>query len=198
MHKDLTGKKFGRLTVIGRTNNSSWWEIKWICICECWNGIEVQSGNIKSWHTNSCWCFFIECHTKHWMVKTRQYRIWRNLKNRCLYKTHNSYKNYGWRWITVCDRWLESFENFWEDMKKWYQDDLTIDRIDVNWNYCPENCRWITAEEQARNTSRTQLITYNWKTLCLKDWSAMLCIDYSTLRYRIKTWWSIERAFTKK
>lgn len=151
---DLTGKKFGRLTVIGRAptvRNRTYW----LCECDCGKRISVDGGNLRGGHTESCGCLQKErasqANTTHGMRGTRLYRIWNCMRNRCYRKSYHAYKHYGGRGIRVCPEW-NSFEPFrdWA-MSYGYKDDLSIDRIDVNGNYSPENCRWVTMAYQNQN-----------------------------------------------
>ena len=125
--------------------------------------------------------------------------IYHNIKGRCYNKNRWNYQYYGARGIKVCDEWKNDYQKF----KKWalengYQDNLSIDRIDVNGNYCPENCRWTTDKEQKNNTRRNHYITYNGKTQSMSKWAEELNISYTVLRARInRSKWSIEKAFTK-
>ena len=146
---------------------------------------------------------FMRYNKKHGMSNTRFYNNWRGMINRCHNKNYSIYYKYGKKGIKVCDRWLK-FENFRDDMyknylkhcKKFGIKQTTIDRINTNSNYAPENCRWATNKEQSRNKSNNKYFTYNGKTMILKDWSDKLKINYATLRSRIyKYKWLPERAF---
>lgn len=125
--------------------------------------------------------------------------IYSHMKARCYNKNRWNYQYYGARGIKICDEWKNNYQAF----KKWalengYQDNLSIDRIDVNGNYCPENCRWTTDKEQKNNTRRNHYITYNGKTQSMSKWAEELNISYTVLRARInRSKWSIEKAFTK-
>lgn len=135
-------------------------------------------------------------HITHGMSGTRLYSIWRDMKNRCNGLKKRDRKNYFDRGITYCPAW-EHFEPFrdWA-LSHGYRDDLTIDRIDVNGNYTPDNCRWITRAEQNLNTRQNRFITYNGETHTLKEWSIILGINCSTLKSRLDIYhWSVEEAF---
>jgi len=162
--------------------------------CECMVLKEICIDNIIYWNTRSCWCLCREKtrdnFRKHWKKYTRIYRIWENMKTRCDNINHPAYKDYWWRWITYDKKW-EKFEWFYEDMKEWYDESLTIDREDNNWNYNKNNCRWITRKQQARNTRKNKM--YKWK--CLSEWCEIMNLNYNTVKNRINwLWWSIEKA----
>ena len=159
--KDLTGSKFGRLTVIERQGSNKHGRPLWLCECECKKRIIKSSQALISSHTQSCGCLRMEVlnksHTKHGLKGTRLYEIWKSMKKRCCNPKQTNYKNYGGRGITVCDEWKKDFQAFYDwAMAHGYdanasRGECTIDRIDANGNYCPGNCRWITIAEQQRN-----------------------------------------------
>lgn len=152
---DITDQKFGRLTVIGRAETKNK-HTMWRCVCDCGNEIIAEAYNLKCGHTGSCGCVQIErtaeANRTHGMRKTRLYRIWTDMKNRCYQQSYHGFKHYGGRGITVCKEWKNSFEAFrdWA-LSNGYADNLTIDRIDVNGNYRPDNCKWATMADQNKN-----------------------------------------------
>ena len=133
---------------------------------------------------------------KYGKTNTRLYRTWRHIINRCYNENVPDYLNYGKRGIKMCEDWRSDFMPFYNwSMANGYNDTLTIDRIDNNGNYEPNNCRFIDYKQQQRNTTRTKHITINGETHCLKDWCIILGLNYSTITARInKLNWTIERA----
>lgn len=203
-HEDLTGKVFGRLTVIcedGRSNRNN---VMWLCKCECGNIKRASTSSLNNGSLNSCGCLKKEIYSSggtrktHGKAHTRIYNIWSNMKGRCYNENSEDYKDYGGRGIRVCQEWLDDFMNFYNwAMASGYANNLTIDRIDVNGDYRPENCRWITNEEQQTNKTTTRYIEFNGKRQSLAEWSRELNIPYHTISQRINRLnWSIEKSLT--
>jgi hypothetical protein len=192
---DLIGSKFARLTVIGKvyTGRNNW--LKWKCICDCGNIVEVKTDALKSGKTKSCGCYNLDRITKHGMYKTREFSIWRCIKDRCYNSNKDSYKYYGGRGITMSDEWKNSFMNFYRDMGKSPTHLHSIDRIDVNDNYSKDNCRWATPKQQANNTTRNIKIKYMGETRTLKQWAEAIGIQYQTLQYRYYAGKTVEELF---
>ena len=192
---DITGQRFGKLTAIRRVDSV------WECKCDCGNITYVRISYLKNGHTKSCGCKKFETKNLiHGKSKTRLYNIWDNMKARCYRKYSDKYKWYGERGIKMCDEWLG--ENGFISFQDWslsngYQDNLTIDRIDVNGNYEPNNCRWITQKEQCLNKRDTILFTYNGVTKPLKEWCREFDLKYYTIWKRIYVHhWSFEDAIS--
>lgn len=133
---------------------------------------------------------------KHGMYKSRIYKIWESMKLRCYSVHQTAYKDYGGRGITVCTEWLNDFMMFYNwAISNGYNDRLTLDRIDVNGNYEPLNCRWLTMKEQTRNKRNNRFLTYNGLTKCIVDWANETGIDRRTLTKRIDVLgWTVEKA----
>ncbi len=197
---DLKGKTFNRLAVISYAyskNNRSYWN----CICKCVSRTKcvVQGKLLRNNDTGSCGCLRRELpnRTTHGKTKTSIYHIWISMKARCNNKMYIDYKNYGGRGISVCDRWLHSFENFYEDMGPKPTNKHTIDRINNNGNYEPRNCRWITRLDQANNKRSNIIITYKNKTQSLAHWCRELGLKYSTTYVKLLKQKSVKEAFKK-
>ena len=199
---NLTGKRFGKLVVIktaGKTKNGAY---LWQCKCDCGNEIIANVGNLKNGHTKSCGCLRVDrCKTnftKHGLEHTRLYGIWSDMRLRCYDEKNIAYHRYGGRGITICDEWKNDVKAFygWATANG-YKDSLTIDRIDNDGNYCPENCRWATVKEQASNRRSNIFVTHNGKTQTMKEWANEVGIPYKVVWARMqKLGWSAERALT--
>lgn len=194
-----TGDVFGRLTVLHEAPKGPRGHLRSVCKCSCGNVVTVTNAKLKSGHTRSCGCLVLENNSnlKHGESYTRLHNTWRSMKGRCSNPDDRAYKFYGARGIRVCKKWADSYQEFASWAKSHgYDDSLTIDRIDTNGNYCPENCRFITQEEQNRNRRSNHLITYNGETHCLEEWARIVGINSGTLNSRInRQHWSVKHAF---
>lgn len=193
--KDLTGQKFGRWLVLYRVNNTKDRRVYWLCKCDCGNLKEVQGYSLLHGCSKSCGCLVKDTNTKHGKTHSRLYNAWRNIKQRCYDHKNKRYKYYGERGIKMCDEWLHDFEAFY----KWatnngYKDNLQIDRIDVDGNYEPNNCRWTNIKMQQRNKTNNRLVTINGVTKCLSEWCDILNLKYGTISMRLRRGWSVKRA----
>ena len=203
--KDLTGQRFGYLTIIKKAGKSKNNKTLWLCKCDCGNEKICIGNDLITGRTKSCGCLRKKGSQRtHGFRYTRLYYIWQGIKKRCLNKNTPNYYIYGGRGIAICDEWKNDFKVFhdWAFANGYDENakrgDCTIERIDVNGNYEPSNCRWATMKEQCRNTRSNNLITYNNETRCLMDWSYILNINYDTLLNRFKKGWTIEKAFMNK
>ena len=199
MFQDITGQKFGRLTIIeylGTKGHDKYW----LCLCECGKVIETSQYRLLSGKTKSCGCLRLELlkknHIKHGKCGTRLYTVFTSMKQRCYNSKDKHYKYYGGRGVTVCDEWRNDFQAFYDwSITNGYKDNLTIDRIDVDGNYEPNNCRWVTTEQQARNRRFCKYYTINGVTKCLSEWCRIFELNYGTVHSRIyRSGWSIEKA----
>lgn len=190
---DLIGKTFNNLTVIdhiGIIKKNRHWK----CRCVCGNITIVYGGHLKNGRVKSCGCD----RGDHNLATTSEYRSWYMMIWRCYNEKAKEFKHYGGRGIKVCDRWLNSVDNFVKDIGKKPSNRHSIDRIDNNGDYCPENCRWATKREQASNTRRNHLIEYDGETKTLMEWADLSKVSRNTFKRRIYRGWSIEDALKLK
>ena len=193
---DITGKKYNMLTVVKRIENAGGMP-RWLCKCDCGNFTKVRGSNLKSGVVKSCGCLLHRPTHTHNMSHTPLYRVWNGMKQRCNNPNTPSYKNYGGRGITVCDEWNNSFDAFYEWASKGYAENLTLERIDNEIGYCPENCRWIPKSEQAKNRRSVLKLQHNGETHSLAEWSKLLNVDYKLVHNRIcKLGWTFEKAIS--
>lgn len=198
---DLTGKKFGKLTVVeylGRKGHGSYWR----CKCDCGNEVNCLYGNLVRGSSTSCGClrayYFHKRPYYHGESTTRLYKEWVAIKVRCKNENSQQYKNYGGRGIKICDDW-ESYIPFrdWA-LSNGYADNLSIDRIDVNGDYCPENCRWVDISVQSNNTRCNVYIEYDGKKQTAAQWGRKLGIKSDTIRWRVEQGWTPEQCLYGK
>lgn len=200
--EDIFGKRFGRLTAIKYIGKSKGKQTLWECKCDCGNIAIVHHQNLKSGHTSSCGCYNSEVASErekeHGQSGTRLYNIWHDMIYRCYNGNHRSYKDYGGKGIIVCNEWKDDFEAFrnWA-IENGYKENLSIDRIDSDKNYCPENCRWATDIQQANNTSRNLIFTVDGCTDTLANLCRKYNIPYTLAHSRIYRNWDIKKALTE-
>lgn len=201
----MIGKKYGRLEVLSLLGTDKHGNKIYSCKCECGNTTKTTGNALKKGHTRSCGCLHKDRVTTHNKSKTRLYKVWMDMRCRCNYKQGQDFKRYGGRGIKVCDEWLNNFQAFYDwALANGYKEDAlkgkcTLDRIDVNGDYCPKNCRFVSSKTQANNRTSNRVITYNNESHTLAEWSEILGIKYETLSARINKYkWSVEQAFTTK
>lgn len=198
---DLTGKVYGQLTVISQ-NTDSGKENFWLCLCSCGKTKSFLGGKLTRKSIRSCGCSCIRkvsgTHNEtRGGLHTKEYCAWARTKAKCNVPTHHAYKWYGARGIKICDRWMNSYENFLADIGRAPSPKHSLGRIDNDGDYEPSNCRWETTQQQANNTRRNRYIEYNGQRKTITQWGRELGIDIEKLRWRIVTYnWPVEKAFT--
>lgn len=194
---DIIGERFGNLLVIEEVEERNGKRML-RCLCDCGEETIVEFGNLRNHLTLSCGC---KRGKQNGKSTTRLYKIWSGMRSRCYRETCGSYYNYGGRGITICEEWKENFSAFEEWAKvNGYADNLTIERIDVNGNYCPENCTWVTWQEQCNNKRNNIKLTYKGQTHNLRTWAEITQIPLKVLRDRAclrHKGWSDERILTE-
>lgn len=205
--EEFIGKRFAYLTVIGKADSSVEHSNKFLFRCDCGNVITDIPSRVISGHRTSCG----QCIYRHkWRLSKRKekkqstlirdgrtkhplYGTWRQMINRCENPRTNYYERYGGRGISVCEEWKDFWKFVEWAVRNGYSNGLSIDRIDNDGNYCPENCRWVTQGEQLLNTCRNVVVEFDGKKQSLVEWAKELNINYRTLRNRHARGWTVER-----
>lgn len=208
---DLTGQRFGRLLVVERNGSNNNGRAMWKCKCDCGSEVTILGSMLLNNKAMSCGCLrreiaketMTKASTKHGGKHDRLYNIWAGMKKRCYSSSNKSYYNYGARGITVCDEWLHDYQAF----KDWayangYKDsadkyECTLDRVNSNGNYSPDNCRWVNALQQANNRRDNVTIRLGDEIHTIPEWSRITGISISALRGRVSSCWSAERILSE-
>lgn len=201
---DLTGQRFGRLVVNQFAGANKNRESMWICKCDCGRCITTRGSSLRNGETKSCGCLHSELSKKiagenfttHGKTDTRLFRIWSKMVARTEDPKQDHFDCYGGRGIRVCEEWRNSFQAFYDwAVNNGYKAGLSIDRIDVNGDYSPENCKWSTMKEQSRNRRSNVKLTYHGETMLMVEWSERTGIKFGTLWARIfVSGWTVEEA----
>lgn len=202
--KEMKGQVFGRLTVKEEAGRNKQRQVLWLCECECGNVTIVSGVDLRREKAKSCGCMrkenLLKSITKHGKSRTRLYKVWAGIKGRCENKNNAEFYLYGERKIKMCEEWKDNFQNFYNwAITQGYNEtaikgECTIDRIDVDGDYTPENCRWITNELQQQNKRNNHLLTYKEKTMCIAEWEKIKGFKKGLIRNRLKLGWTITQA----
>lgn len=197
---DMTGYKFNNCEVLYRVENR-YGVAHWKCKCRCGKLFVSAGSNIRKGKTNSCGCYQKEkvsnTRKTHGKSESRLYGVWESMKQRCNNPNNPNYNRYGGRGIKIYSNWNNSFESFsnWAYAND-YHDNLTIDRVDNNGNYEPENCRWVDCRAQSRNRNSNRLLKFQGKELCVAEWSDLTGINSNTILNRLSRGWSVEETLS--
>ncbi len=203
--RDLLGQRFGKLTVVGENpERNKHRQVRWDCVCACGNEFTVTGFSLTAGHTKSCGCLINESaarvgkqNTTHGHSRqdneTPTYIKWCSMKSRCTNPNADPKGHYYHRGIKVCDRWLDSFENFLEDMGE-CPDGYSLERVDVNGDYCPENCIWIPFAKQSANRRNVKKLEHNGESLTIPEWSEKTGLSVETIRKRLELGWDVGTA----
>lgn len=204
---NLIGQKFGYFTVVGfgetRERNNGKLVRTWDCVCVCGNHRYLTTHEVTTEKRKSCGCkqkeFRVKSATIHGDSHTRLHNTWSGMRARCYTKSDYHYKWYGERGIKMCDEWKDNYVAFKEwALQNGYDENLTIDRIDNDGNYCPENCRWVTMKVQSNNTRRNKFYEAFGEKHTLSEWADIKGASRELLKGRVKNGWDIERALIEK
>lgn len=190
------GQEYGNWTALRFSGLNKAGGRCWECRCICGVMAVISASRLKSKLTKNC----IACRPpssqalpRHGKTRQPPHNIWCGMRQRCENPKSPAYKGYGGRGIKMCERW-HVFENFWADMGPTYKEGLTIERIDNDGDYCPENCRWATRGEQNRNKRNSRMVTHDGLTMCMVDWAIKTGIKRETIRERLKAGWAVKAA----
>lgn len=195
---DLTDERYGRLLVLGYAGRlygrTAWW-----CRCDCGTVKKIAGNAMRRGATTSCGCYVAELtpNKTHGRRKSGAYSSWSAMKQRCTNPNNQNYADYGGRGIKVCERWLNNFENFLEDMGE-RPKGHSIERVDNDGDYEPGNCRWASQRQQVNNTRQNRYLKFNGRSQTISQWARETGIERRTILRRLKLGWSIERALTEK
>lgn len=199
--QNLTDRRFKLLVAIRSVGRNHLNRTVWECKCDCGNTVLVSDNALLRNNTRSCGCLKIkmigDSRRTHGRSRSPEYRNWCAMKERCYSESHKNHGLYGGRGIQVCDRWVNSFENFLADMGKRPFPRATVERVDGNGNYSPENCVWATQEKQTHNKSNNRILEYAGQARCLAEWAKDFGIPQGRLWKRLKRGWPIAGALTK-
>jgi hypothetical protein len=200
--KDESGNRYGRWTVLRRDSGYHQGAAMWICRCDCGTILSVRGQNLRNGLSGSCGCLQKEVSAKRQIgdfkygeTETRsipEYKIWENMKQRCLNSRNNHFDRYGGRGITVCPEWISSFDTFLADMGPWPGTGYSIERVNNGSGYCKDNCRWATRKEQGRNKRNNRLVHHGGKTKTIAEWAEVAGLPYITIWTRIRKGWPME------
>lgn len=204
---DLTGQRFGRLTVVERDKEWCGKDLHahWICRCDCGNFVSTSGQRLRNKTAQSCGCFrkermsevSIKENTVHGQAHTKLYKVFYGMKDRCYNPKNRKYKDYGGRGITICDEWLCDFSVFYSwAVSNGYKVGLSIDRIDNDMGYSPNNCRWTGVGEQNSNKRDNHIITFQGETKTVSQWAEQLGVNSSVIYTRIRRGWEVEKVLT--
>lgn len=194
---DISGQRYGKLVVVEKSESrGKHGEVLWLCRCDCGKDRLAIAGNLRAGTALSCGCNSYETRKLHGMTKTRTFKSWDSMKQRCTNPKAPDYSRYGGRGISIYSKWIESFNNFLTDMGE-RPHGCSLDRKDVNGNYDQNNCRWATRSEQQRNKTTSLIIEWNGMKKCAADWADEVKIPSKIICERLAAGWSIEDALTK-
>lgn len=197
---EMKGRVFSRLTVLERSGSNAQGKAKWKCRCSCGKTKKIDGTKLRNSRVQSCGCLHMErcldAVTIHGMTGTKEYRAWMAMRGRCHDRRNKKYQIYGGRGIFVCDRWINSFPNFFEDIGNAPTKKHSLGRINNDGPYSPDNCRWETVHQQANNRSNVRIIFYNGKSKSLAEWERVFGLTKRRIAERLKCGWTVEKALS--
>ena len=190
--EDLTGKIFTKITILSHSHTTKYGAVYWNCKCACGNEKIIRGTNLKSGVTKSCGCYQKQAVTTHGMTHTKTFKTWETMKQRCLNANAPDYPRYGGRGVDVCKRWQNSFKNFLNDMGE-RPPNKTLDRINVDSDYKPSNCRWATRSQQQRNKTTTPRFKHKGENLTVSEWAKRSGLTVKIIMWRVNAGWNFSK-----